>query len=328
MLATVAYSILSQAAKLYEANKWDVRALRIHALHLGLRYRQLDVIDSALKSLDIEQTLAGARTLVDHFETSHFILQDKVFARSLLECAMRFISSVMRTFASQTSIDAKERHERVGTFGDILSRLREFVFTLSASPSHAPRPAAKDQPLAPWTDSPRKSRQSVSSLQRAPSKSSLVRSLPSSGNLPLLSSAPSSPMAKPKLSTSGKGSAGDGEGQNTLLNLDSTLKAFENFDYHWGTLSDLEVVRAALESGQIGPAIAFMRFRLESTTHSAPLSKKLIELSYFTQITCAPIASFQSSTEAYMCFSSLESYWCTNRFSRTILTTRPRCCVR
>ena len=56
------------ADRLCVLNSWDTKTLHIHALVLGLRYRQPDVVESALQSLVSSQRAEGCRLLLSHIQ--------------------------------------------------------------------------------------------------------------------------------------------------------------------------------------------------------------------------------------------------------------------
>jgi hypothetical protein len=51
-------------------NGWDRRALRIHALKLGLQYRQLNVVQPALAGLDMDQQWEATDMMLDFIATT------------------------------------------------------------------------------------------------------------------------------------------------------------------------------------------------------------------------------------------------------------------
>ena len=57
-------------------NDWDRRALRIHALRLGLQYRQLNVIQPALAGLDMDQQWEATNMMLEFIARTAQVDQD------------------------------------------------------------------------------------------------------------------------------------------------------------------------------------------------------------------------------------------------------------
>jgi len=72
------------ADKLCRINGWDMAALPLHALDLGVRYRQINVVQSALASLSPMQQLPAGRLLA-RFADELQPTTDHEFAHSLLQ---------------------------------------------------------------------------------------------------------------------------------------------------------------------------------------------------------------------------------------------------
>lgn len=74
------------ADSLCALNEWDRRSLRLHALELGLRNHQLDVVEPALLNLDRDQQLIGAQLLFEHINgnTVSDELQERAFLTRLV----------------------------------------------------------------------------------------------------------------------------------------------------------------------------------------------------------------------------------------------------
>ncbi|KYR02434.1 hypothetical protein DLAC_01274 [Tieghemostelium lacteum] len=86
-------------------NNWNKRDLKIHALHLGLKYRQLDVVEPALKSLDLDQQLIGSQLLVttileNSANAQNANVHNETFTLELLHIGMNFIGLIIRDRAS------------------------------------------------------------------------------------------------------------------------------------------------------------------------------------------------------------------------------------
>ncbi|KAF2072543.1 hypothetical protein CYY_006140 [Polysphondylium violaceum] len=87
-------------------NKWNKRDLKLHALHLGLKYRQLDVVEPALKSLDLDQQLPGSKLLVNTIlehsaNAANANVHNETFTNELLHITMNFIGLIIKNRASQ-----------------------------------------------------------------------------------------------------------------------------------------------------------------------------------------------------------------------------------
>eukprot|EP00727_Mastigamoeba_balamuthi_P007965 m51a1_g379 hypothetical protein (2180) ;mRNA; r:653024-661212 len=80
------------ADALCEINMWDRRALRVHALEYGLRYKQLDVIEPALNSLEGAQQLDGVRLVVARAAKARTVVSEEDFALHLISIGLNFLS--------------------------------------------------------------------------------------------------------------------------------------------------------------------------------------------------------------------------------------------
>lgn len=89
----------TSADKLCKLNEWDRQSLRISALRLGLKYRQLDVTESALENLDASQSSEGCKILVDflkpHESENNSAPEDRDFMERVLHIAMSFIGKLI-----------------------------------------------------------------------------------------------------------------------------------------------------------------------------------------------------------------------------------------
>ena len=82
-------------------NSWDRRKLRLHALDLGLKYQQLDVIGPALNNIDSDQKLIGTQLLLEYIQTNAKRSHEEQFMNSLIEIAMNSISKLMSEKAKE-----------------------------------------------------------------------------------------------------------------------------------------------------------------------------------------------------------------------------------
>jgi len=136
----ITFSSAALADKLYALNSWDQRTLRLNALKLGLKYRQLDVVSTALNSLDTEQQLAGAKIVLDFVKENVHVLHDELFWKQLLKMGMIFVSEIIDRKANeitQSSVDKdafmnSEAYHELLTISDILRQLREFKLNLKS----------------------------------------------------------------------------------------------------------------------------------------------------------------------------------------------------
>eukprot|EP00698_Gefionella_okellyi_P021011 TRINITY_DN6694_c0_g1_i1.p1 TRINITY_DN6694_c0_g1~~TRINITY_DN6694_c0_g1_i1.p1 ORF type:complete len:2260 (-),score=477.08 TRINITY_DN6694_c0_g1_i1:543-7322(-) len=86
------------AQRISELNGWDPKELHLHALRLGLNLRQLDVVQSALGQLTVDQHSAAVGILMDHIQKNVDSMQDYTARERLLVIASSFIA---RTIASR-----------------------------------------------------------------------------------------------------------------------------------------------------------------------------------------------------------------------------------
>lgn len=76
-----------------------------------MRYRQLDVVEPALRSLDADQQLPAAAQLREFLGTA--VSMDKVFVEQLLLIAMNFMSLVIKDRAEKVHTESVK--EDLGT---------------------------------------------------------------------------------------------------------------------------------------------------------------------------------------------------------------------
>ena len=115
------------AELLYRLNGWDRRYLKLQTLKLGLKYRQLNVIAPALKSLDDSenQQLQGAELLLDYTQQNrHVVVQDENFWAQLLQLSMEFVSSIMRAKSANIASNPSV-YQEITKYAGILTSLRQ-----------------------------------------------------------------------------------------------------------------------------------------------------------------------------------------------------------
>lgn len=120
------------AELLYRLNGWDRRYLKLQTLKLGLKYRQLNVIAPALKSLDDseDQQLQGAELLLQYTqENKNVVVQDENFWAQLFRLSMEFVSSIMR--AKSANITSNPAiYQEITKYAGILNALRHMSLKL------------------------------------------------------------------------------------------------------------------------------------------------------------------------------------------------------
>eukprot|EP01125_Pyxidicula_operculata_P005766 TRINITY_DN2013_c0_g1_i1.p1 TRINITY_DN2013_c0_g1~~TRINITY_DN2013_c0_g1_i1.p1 ORF type:complete len:2987 (-),score=636.60 TRINITY_DN2013_c0_g1_i1:70-9030(-) len=197
----------SQAEALYAVNGWERRSLRLHALDMGLKFRQLDVVKEALQSLDSDQEFTGAKILLDFAKSIKPLLQDQGFLEQLFQIAIQFVSSAILKLSQLLSGDEcnklshasdmevllpradsnKEelhRYNQIHSFSLILARLQHHKATLrdntiSAAASNVPL-RVQSTPMKSKSKNTSRSRRILFSSSSSSSLNSLVNDL---GNL-------------------------------------------------------------------------------------------------------------------------------------------------
>lgn len=144
------------AELLYRLNGWDRRFLKLQTLKLGLKYRQLNVIAPALKSLDDteNQQLQGAELLLQYTqENRNVVVQDENFWAQLFRLSMEYVSSIMRAKSANIAQNPA-LYQEITKYAGILNTLRHMSLNLrdmalkgssatgtsSADPSPLPTP--------------------------------------------------------------------------------------------------------------------------------------------------------------------------------------------
>ena len=88
------------ASSLCELNNWDRRSLGIHAIELGLRYRQLDVIQPALDNLHRDQWNQATDLLLDYISNT-ISLQELEFIANLIHISISFVTGIIQDLVSK-----------------------------------------------------------------------------------------------------------------------------------------------------------------------------------------------------------------------------------
>lgn len=84
------FDLADKADELCRENAWDSRARRLNTLGTGLRYKQLDVAEHALTSLDRDQHVAGLRLLLDHIKAFSGVPAEEPFNMHLIHLGIKF----------------------------------------------------------------------------------------------------------------------------------------------------------------------------------------------------------------------------------------------
>lgn len=120
------------AELLYRLNGWDQRFLKLQTLKLGLKYRQLNVIAPALKSLDDteNQQLQGAELLLQYTqENRNVVVQDELFWAQLFRLSMEYVSSIMRAKSANIAQNPA-LYQEITKYAGILNTLRHMSLNL------------------------------------------------------------------------------------------------------------------------------------------------------------------------------------------------------
>jgi hypothetical protein len=84
------------ADNLCALNDWDRKTLRLHALELGLRFRQIDVIEPALHHLDRDQQAIGSQLLTEYINACTVTPQEEGFIERLIQIGMHFLTEIIK----------------------------------------------------------------------------------------------------------------------------------------------------------------------------------------------------------------------------------------
>ena len=138
--ATIIFENTHVAHNMCALNGWGKKQLRMHALKLGILYRQVDVVSQALDELAADQGLAAIAELLAFFDEASsdktsrdYNLRD--FARALGKLALQFLSSAIA--------HAEPGSETSSFCSDALVRVRAFLL---ASSRHATKFLAASEP--------------------------------------------------------------------------------------------------------------------------------------------------------------------------------------
>ncbi|PRP81729.1 hypothetical protein PROFUN_10829 [Planoprotostelium fungivorum] len=118
------------AEQLCLLNRWDKSTLRLHALDMGLRMRQMNVIEGSLSSLVGEQRLVGAQMLVDYISNEELHVHQKAFITNIIDTAISSLSSMISERAESMSEEKEIRiamHEPLQSLDSTVSQ----IFALS-----------------------------------------------------------------------------------------------------------------------------------------------------------------------------------------------------
>eukprot|EP01114_Cavostelium_apophysatum_P016147 TRINITY_DN4541_c0_g1_i2.p1 TRINITY_DN4541_c0_g1~~TRINITY_DN4541_c0_g1_i2.p1 ORF type:complete len:2374 (-),score=676.40 TRINITY_DN4541_c0_g1_i2:45-7166(-) len=274
------------ADNLCELNGWDRRSLRFHALELGLRYRQLDVIEPALQNLDPDQQYTGAELLLEYVTSNELSVQEEEFMDQLIQIGMNFLSGIVQVKVSEV---LKEQPNAV------IPTLNERIAG-SANFSGVP---ALDQlyDFATILDSLRACQLATHALEKRPNQQEGVKQKGNFGVQDKLKRSASKPMValKPrvlfskgkeqdideKLSESSKSlkkSSETAEGEDFNKNgvdLSSIPLSFGIHHEHWERMNENEVMKDALVKGNLSLVISFLQWRREKSTISSGMSDLL-----------------------------------------------------
>ncbi|KNC46522.1 uncharacterized protein AMSG_02958 [Thecamonas trahens ATCC 50062] len=126
--ATIIFEDTETAHALCALNGWGRRQLRMHALKLGILYRQVDVVRQALRELDASQALEAIAVLLAFFDEASaaatardYNLRD--FARMLAKLTMSFLSTAISAAAAAGS--------DTSGYSDALVSVRTFMLSSS-----------------------------------------------------------------------------------------------------------------------------------------------------------------------------------------------------
>ena len=121
------------AEQLCRLNNWDRHTLNSHQLEMGLKYRQLDVVQSVLSTIDEDQIEYACQLLVATTSEAFESFKGADFASRLLKVALEFVTRAMRHSSSDKRTTELAAH---------LTALRKHLHTPSQT-----RPAAPDHQL-------------------------------------------------------------------------------------------------------------------------------------------------------------------------------------
>lgn len=136
----IVFQSTEEADRLCHLNGWDRRSLRINALELGLKYRQIEVILPALKSLDFDQQADAGSLILDYLKNKTLSIQSEQFIEQLVEIGIDFLTSALLSRTEKMEevpsklivADQKElslKKDSISSFSSALVEMRNFKFT-------------------------------------------------------------------------------------------------------------------------------------------------------------------------------------------------------
>ncbi|GAM17396.1 hypothetical protein SAMD00019534_005710 [Acytostelium subglobosum LB1] len=272
----IMYEGSASANYLCALNNWNKRDLKIHALQLGLKYRQLDVVEPALKSLDLDQQLIGSRLLVNTIleytaNASNANVHNESFTSDLLHIGMNFIGLIIKDRASLVH-SAISSQSNVGDINfnwteTLTTPLNEANLTLSSlnvilSPSHSHftnQPGANTHSSAQLEDinSPIQDLLNFTTIleafrmfqkQQQPSASKQQHSYAN----------------RHPINIAGGGHGGMSQGAYVLSTDEIDMGPwFEGLRERWERMEELEIVKESLANNTISSVIAFINWKRE-----------------------------------------------------------------
>lgn len=294
------------AERLYELNAWDRRTLRLHALKMGLRYRQLDVIEPVLQSLDPDQQLTGGHILLDFIKQNTMTVQDEVFWDQLLKIGMNFVSLIIDQKSSQaisrlassssTSQVDQELYSEMMTISKVLDELRQFKVNLRQL-SMSRTVASDDILYSPWsvTKSKRRSRDETESrigrirprvLFESGTSPTEFEDYPSAPVTPPreddsdLTDQPASPTRTPASKEKEERPLASSQ---ALEDLDELALSFGNYRHLWERQSDAQIVQHALVNTNPSLALSYLKWRYQTQGRSSSdlaMSGAVVEIDF------------------------------------------------
>jgi hypothetical protein len=295
------------ADALCSLNHWDRRELKIHALELGLRVRQKDVLEEALAALHDSQSLEAGKLLLKFLQEEVNSQLEDNFLGFLLPRTQAFLASaIMRRGAAITALAPNERAAPLQEMTELAGLIEE---TRSlANPRHRKR-ATLDSgikvmnttpqrtPIAQDPLHPRHRRRSLQLRVATPSpEDSSSRRTTTHTREKRATFIPSTvPDAKPVEGQVEGVVTEDSPREDSEDQVEISRKVPENLPVHFGDISSVwerssneEIVRDGIVEGKVSLAMAFLKWRelrdggASSGTSDSRLS--IGSLGYFRQI--------------------------------------------
>ena len=250
------------------------------------RYRQLDVIEPVLQSLDPDQQLTGSHILLDFIKQHTMTVQDEVFWDQLLRIGMNFVSLIIDQKTSQaisrlavsasTSQVDQDLYGEMMTISKVLDELRQFKVNLRHL-SMSKTVVTDDILYSPWSVA-----KNMRKSKDEPETNRLGRIRPrvlfESGTSPTdfeeyastpvtpprdddTIDQPSSPTRTPQVK--------EKENLRELassqsLDLDELAISFGNYRHLWERQSDVQIVQHALVNSNPSLALSYLKWRCQS----------------------------------------------------------------